>query len=1044
MKRGKNMYKCLTAMLIVICFCSIAVEQVLSKDNASVNLYTLIDGPQVELNITIGESEYDAFFDVIQTEDGGFVGFGTCNGRTYASGGDFFLVKALESGQVEWQWSYGGNGTELGQALVHTTDNGYALLGWTSSNNVGDIWLVKTNTLGLEQWNRTYGGPLFEQSGKALLQTNDGGFLFVGLTYSYVQSGGSDGWMVKVDANGNEQWNHTYGTNTNDEHFWGVTSTSDNGYIMTGFSHNKSTKLHSVWVVKTDAEGNLQWEKKFGPANQGLDIIQTLDGGYILIAEAEDTAFGEYLNAWMIKIDSLGNEEWNKIFITPKGKNNFAVLHSIKQLGDGSYILAGVTNGVTPVFSVGDLWCVKTDENGNVLWDMILGGSKYDTTYGIDVTTDGKFIIAGATKSFGAGNFDAWLVKLSDFENQRPLKPATPSGASKIKPNEEYTYSTLTTDSDSEQLYYIWDWGDGNYSYWLVPYSSGVQCEASHNWSEKKTYQIRVMAKDEEGGESDWSDPLPISMPFSYDKLHLRILSLLFNRLSPGMFPILRQMHSCMINKNCVSENEFTETLDMLKKETPFPTGMLQNAVIPNDQFFSQQWALENTGQTGGTPDSDIDAAEAWDIETGNPDVIIAIVDSGIDLTHPDLIDNIWTNEDEVPSNGIDDDENGYVDDYRGYDFILEDGNPDPLDHNGHGTVMSGVIAAMTNNEIGISGIAWNCKIMPVKVVDANWTSKGDSIFDGIRYAADNGAKVICMAFAFPNSVSKLKEAVNYAHDKGAVLVCAAGNFDNNRKNYPAAYDNVIAVAGTDHADHRMEALYEFNGEWVNSSYGDWVDIAAPGESIFTTSPTYHVTLCDTWGYELNYDNLSGTTLAAPVVAGVASLIFSKNPAYSPDKVAAILKANSDPYDSEYDLGFGRVNAYKALMEINKAPEKPNTPNGLTSGKVNDYYNYSTSTIDSDGDQLFYLFDWGNGNNSSWLGPYNSNQMCTASHNWTEKGSYEIKVKAKDVFGLESDWSDPLPIQMSYSHTKPQLPFLSWLFERLPYDFELLRHLLEN
>ncbi len=432
----------------------------------------------------------------------------------------------------------------------------------------------------------------------------------------------------------------------------------------------------------------------------------------------------------------------------------------------------------------------------------------------------------------------------------------------------------------------------------------------------------------------------------------------------------------------------------------------------PNDPFFEEQWLLHNIGQTGGMEDADIDAIEAWDIEKGNSDIIIAIVDSGIDLYHPDLIDNIWENSDEIPDNGVDDDNNGFVDDFNGYDFVFEDNNPYPLDHNGHGTVMSGVIAAMTNNEIGISGITWNCKIMPVKVVDANWTPNGDSIIEGIRYAADNGAKIICMAFMmFPTS--SLKDAIDYAYEKGVLLMCAAGNNGNDRKTYPAAYDNVIAVAGTDHSDHRMEYFYDFNGVWVNSSYGEWVDIAAPGENIYTTQPTYHVTSCDTWGAQLNYDIISGTTLATPVVAGVAALIFSKNPSYSPDKVRAILKANTDPYDSEYNLGCGRVNAYKSLMEFNSEPEKPDEPEGPLSGEAGLFYEYSVSTYDLDGDQIYYLFDWGDGTHSNWLGPYDSNIVCTESHNWTNKSDYEIRVKAKDEFGLESEWSDPLIVSMT-------------------------------
>ena len=163
------------------------------------------------------------------------------------------------------------------------------------------------------------------------------------------------------------------------------------------------------------------------------------------------------------------------------------------------------------------------------------------------------------------------------------------------------------------------------------------------------------------------------------------------------------------VGKMNINEN-FAKNLEL----TSNPQTDNLGSTFPDDEFFDLQWSLHNIGQTGGLEDCDIDAPEAWDIETGNPDIVIAIIDSGIDYTHPDLIDNIWHNEDEIPDNGIDDDGNGYIDDVRGWDFY--DNDNDPLDENGHGTICAGIAAAVTNNDEGIAGVCWNCQIMPIKV----------------------------------------------------------------------------------------------------------------------------------------------------------------------------------------------------------------------------------------------------------------------------------------------------------------------------------------
>jgi len=323
--------------------------------------------------------------------------------------------------------------------------------------------------------------------------------------------------------------------------------------------------------------------------------------------------------------------------------------------------------------------------------------------------------------------------------------------------------------------------------------------------------------------------------------------------------------------------------------------------LIPNDTLFSQQWAHRN-----------IQSENAWDIETGDADVVIAVIDTGVDWGHEDLTTNIWSNMDEIPGNSIDDDNNGYIDDIRGYDFVnlegteaepycqsgedctIEDNDPDDI--HGHGTHVAGIIGAVSNNSIGVAGVCWSCKVMPVR---AGWeTIYGggglmyDDIAQALYYAADNGANVISMSFGGPPSTT-IQNAIEYADMRGVLLIAAAGNSGNNVENYPAAYDNVIAVAATDINDIRT----------YFTSYGQWVDVAAPGQDILSTIPND------------SYASYSGTSMATPYVSGLAGLIKSYNMTYGKNEIAAhILATADDIHDSQ--MGTGRINNYKALTAI--------------------------------------------------------------------------------------------------------------------------------
>jgi subtilisin family serine protease len=487
--------------------------------------------------------------------------------------------------------------------------------------------------------------------------------------------------------------------------------------------------------------------------------------------------------------------------------------------------------------------------------------------------------------------------------------------------------------------------------------------------------------------------------------------------------------------------NEYSLCPDVVYAE---PNGIGHPCSIPNDANFSNQWYLHNTGQVfcvwnghnySGKPDADIDAPEAWDMEKGSSSVVIAIIGTGIDYTHPEFIGKLWNNTDEIPNNGIDDDNNGYIDDVMGWDFYNNDS--DPKDMVGHETHISGIVGAGTNNSIGVAGICWDCRIMPVEIYDADIIWLAANAAKGIVYAVDNGADVMSISSGSNNPYNVLLDAVNYAHGKGVFFCAAAGNSNSNTKTYPAAYDNVTAVAATNQYDQRCGP-----GDWgpgSGSQYGDWLDIAAPGNFIFSTTPTYHVLLND-WGMSENYSIGRGTSFASPIVAGVAALLLSKDPSLTPDEVKALLCGNVDPYNSTEYIGTGRLNAQKALIALNQPPAPP-IITGPAKGKIKVPTEYNFTTTDPDGDQVYYFIDWGDHTNSSWIGPYPSGDIITESHTWTTKGTYAIKAKAKDIYRNESGWGT-LSVTMPLSYEPPHFRFFEWLFERFPHAFPILKHLL--
>ncbi len=310
----------------------------------------------------------------------------------------------------------------------------------------------------------------------------------------------------------------------------------------------------------------------------------------------------------------------------------------------------------------------------------------------------------------------------------------------------------------------------------------------------------------------------------------------------------------------------------------------VQVTLTPNDTYWAQQWGPGKTR-----------VSAAWDVTTGREGIVIAVLDTGIDLDHSDLRGQVWVNPGEVPGNGIDDDGNGKVDDIHGWRFGQDQDHNIDDDH-GHGTHVSGIIAARGNNQTGIAGMAWGCRIMVVKVLDYKGNGHYSDVANGLMYATDNGARIANLSLGGVEPSQVIKDAVDYARAHGTLVVAAAGN-THSAVLYPAAYEGALAIAASDQNDHR--APY--------SCYGPEVDLAAPGSSIYSTC------VGD------SYCSKSGTSMAAPHVSGLAALIWSAYPDHTAAQVTQRLLETAQDIESpgwdEY-TGWGRIDAQNALSAM--------------------------------------------------------------------------------------------------------------------------------
>jgi hypothetical protein len=355
---------------------------------------------------TYGGTGGDDAYSVQQTSDSGYIMAGRTN--SFGAGwDDIFLIKTDANGNIIWAKTYGGSANEYAFSVQQTSDGGYIVAGRTNSFGAGstDILLIKTDANGNIIWAKTYGGTNTD-SALTVQQTSDGGYIMVGITYSF-GAGGRDIFLIKTDASGNVQWAKTYG-GTGDDYAHSVQQTLDGGYIVAGWTNSFGAGGEDILLIKTDANGNIIWAKTYGGTDDdgAYSVRQTSDGGYIVAGWTISFSMG--VGTFLIKTDANGNIIWAKTY---GGDGDFySGARSVQQTSDGGYIVTGNTVYLSGLGWL-EIFLIKTDANGNIIWVKTYEGTNVEEAFSVQQTSDGGYIVAGWTLSFGAVWGDAFLIK---------------------------------------------------------------------------------------------------------------------------------------------------------------------------------------------------------------------------------------------------------------------------------------------------------------------------------------------------------------------------------------------------------------------------------------------------------------------------------------------------------------------------------------------------------------------------------------------------------------------------------------------------------
>jgi hypothetical protein len=508
----------IVGILVCTLLIATAVPVVGTSNEVEDKLLSPLQSSDVEWSKTYGGDEFDRFIYVQETDDGGYFAGGSTEELDHIHP---WVIKTDADGNEDWSWGI----TELSNDTMTfdivdgdsyfglpTNDGGYiACLHMIYEYN-SEEWdvggLAKLNASGGEEWVQIYAVEWNWTFVPVSLRIENDGYLVVGVSGYTDLPEDTRGMLMKTDFMGVEQWRKEYNYGDLDDQTFAVCPTSDDGYLLTGWAQGDT---FNYWMIKTDGSGNEEWDATFGGDNNDYGhsrlCYQTSDGGYIMAGYSYSFGLGS-ADAWLVKTDASGTKEWDKTYGSPK----MDPCWSIEDIDDGGYVFCVTINLNGMGGDKDDIHLVKIDDDGNIEWVTIFGGEGTQIGNHVQQTSDDGFIVAGRTGPYLSSTSDALLVKFSAAEANTAPDTPTITGPTEGTPEEEYPYNFTAEDPDGGEIYYYIDWGDGTTEEWLGPYLSGTTITVNHSWSEKGDYTIKCKAKDVLDEESDWGT-LEVSMP---------------------------------------------------------------------------------------------------------------------------------------------------------------------------------------------------------------------------------------------------------------------------------------------------------------------------------------------------------------------------------------------------------------------------------------------------------------------------------------------------------------------------------------------------